>query len=600
MNRFWRACVLSLCAAIAPDRGSAQSPEAESVLEELDLSSTRGGEDDSASLGSALATERPEAPPPEIRRGEIVSALPGVRETRFEMTLGEIDAHPECVRVELTIELRSEAADPSPVEYRIALPWGSTYVDRSRDERTRQRIPFTRDTRDVPEVVLHPEPLAPGSSATFYVSLHVPTYRYSRFEVVEWPARGADPRAAQTRIVRGNGSAAWNVAGAPLEGPVFVDPWLPAWLRIEGRRSSVASRVDDVLVLVDASPSMRGRASGRVLPTLSTLLGETFEGARAVVVAFGAQAETLVETPTRGRDVPLSALEPITSLDLGSATQPEAAFEAIDRWAARAGQHRRIVVVTDGGMTQNDAPNAVRRHLERLGAPVHVVLVESTQNTLWRPVAEATRGCADHHVEREVDLLSDPATSSFLAEKLREIRTGPCTPERMRLEPRAFHSSGETPTEWKNTRAEAASARAGTDTTAGRGVPAETVLGMLRQRIVPAARGCFRSDRAGRADYSVRAIYGFVLRDREVEAVRVEGEVPDRLRTCLARAITRLDVPYFSGRVVVTYPLRTQAETREAPLELTAQTQRALDATGLFDGNESAADLLRRLLAPHD
>ena len=171
--------------------------------------------------------------------------------------------------------------------------------------------------------------------------------------------------------------------------------------------------------------------------------------------------------------------------------------------------------------------------------------------------------------------------------------------ERARLERRGHHPAGETPSASPLDAVHAPTESPGASL-AGRGVPAETVLGMLRQRIVPAARGCFREDRRGRADYSVRAIYAFVLRDREVEAVRVEGDVPERLRTCLEEVITRLDVPYFSGRVVVTYPLRTRAETREAPLEMTAQTQRSLDSTGLFDENESAADLLRRLLAPHD
>ncbi len=102
----------------------------------------------------------------------------------------------------------------------------------------------------------------------------------------------------------------------------------------------------------------------------------------------------------------------------------------------------------------------------------------------------------------------------------------------------------------------------------GRGVPAETVLSMLRGRIIPAARRCFRIDRAGRGDYSVRAVFELELADREVSGAEVEGEISDRLRSCLMSTLEALDVPAFRGSVLVRYPLYTERHPPPPTIEL--------------------------------
>ncbi|MBK8171886.1 MAG: VWA domain-containing protein [Sandaracinaceae bacterium] len=112
----------------------------------------------------------------------------------------------------------------------------------------------------------------------------------------------------------------------------------------------------------------------------------------------------------------------------------------------------------------------------------------------------------------------------------------------------------------------------------GRGIPAETVLSMLRTRIIPSARGCFRQDRRGRGDYSARAIYTFTLADREVVSVDIDGTIAEPLRLCLRDAIDTLDVPRFSGTVVVRYPIRTEAAEPEPTLELAPEVAREIDA----------------------
>lgn len=112
----------------------------------------------------------------------------------------------------------------------------------------------------------------------------------------------------------------------------------------------------------------------------------------------------------------------------------------------------------------------------------------------------------------------------------------------------------------------------------GKGMPAEPLLGMLRDRIVPVARGCFRRDRAGRGDYAVRAVFRFRLSEREVVEAEVEGDLRPALRACLLSAIDKLEVPRFDGIVTVRYPLFTEREPAPAKIELSADAAAELDA----------------------
>ncbi|MBX3275577.1 MAG: hypothetical protein KF729_35285 [Sandaracinaceae bacterium] len=109
-------------------------------------------------------------------------------------------------------------------------------------------------------------------------------------------------------------------------------------------------------------------------------------------------------------------------------------------------------------------------------------------------------------------------------------------------------------------------------------LPAPSLLRMLRQRIVPAARGCFRDDRRGRPSYQQRAVFAFRLADREVVASRVEGTLDAGLRSCLADAMDTLDVPPFDGSVDVRYPIYTAPRLPEPVLSLGADVAAAVDA----------------------
>jgi len=112
----------------------------------------------------------------------------------------------------------------------------------------------------------------------------------------------------------------------------------------------------------------------------------------------------------------------------------------------------------------------------------------------------------------------------------------------------------------------------------GKGMPSEPLLFMLRSRIIPVARACFRRDRAGRPNYSKRAVFRFQLSEREVTFSDIEGAVSQKLRECLLSTVDTLDVPYFSGNVIVRYPLITESEPLPHEIELTAETAKQVDA----------------------
>lgn len=111
-----------------------------------------------------------------------------------------------------------------------------------------------------------------------------------------------------------------------------------------------------------------------------------------------------------------------------------------------------------------------------------------------------------------------------------------------------------------------------------RQLPPRSLLTMIRQRIVPAARGCFRSDRRGRAAYQSRAVYTFRIADQEIVDSHVDGNLASELRTCLSDAIDELDIPPFDGVVNVTYPIYVAPQLPPPTLTLDADVADAVDA----------------------
>jgi hypothetical protein len=125
----------------------------------------------------------------------------------------------------------------------------------------------------------------------------------------------------------------------------------------------------------------------------------------------------------------------------------------------------------------------------------------------------------------------------------------------------------------------------------GRGVPAETVLSMLRQRMVPASRACFRRDRAGRRDYAVRVVFHFELADGEVVLADVSGEIQPALRSCLLDTLDRLEVPRFEGTIIVRWPVHTERDVPTVTWELRGDVADVVDQALGDDRNTGTPDI---------
>ena len=112
------------------------------------------------------------------------------------------------------------------------------------------------------------------------------------------------------------------------------------------------------------------------------------------------------------------------------------------------------------------------------------------------------------------------------------------------------------------------------------GYVAPSLLRQLRRRVIPAARGCFRDDRAGRAHYETRLVVHLVLSDREVVHRSVTDAATPELAACIERAIENLDLPSFDGTIRVTWPLRTEGEPVAPTAELEGDVSAAIDRIG--------------------
>jgi hypothetical protein len=389
-----------------------------------------------------------------------------------------------------------------------------------------------------------------------------------------------------------------------------------------------------VTVLLDVSPSMAGPAAGRLLPTLEALQRALAPEAPVRVVAFAGRAATLVEGAP-ARDLDLEALRiALEGLELGSATRVEAALPEI-------GEARRVLWVGDGGFTDGvaarrsldalvdgrevvvvdiadrppvdalqealagratvlelgpEAARATRRRgldplIEGWNAALAgavatrrsrwVTSVQTGEEARWLGVSRqrGARPAPEGWAHALADLALGRSTPLVAVERGAEARDtcdlrGPFTVPGAPLGP------GELLALAHARRCDAPEPTAGApEEEEDRGtVPPRPLLRMLRQRIVPAARLCFRDDRAGRPNYQVRVVYRFDLADREVVHQEVEGDVSDALRACLAAALDTLEIPPFGGRVRVSWPLYTEAELPPPTLALEVEVARAVDA----------------------
>lgn len=671
------------------------------------------------------ATFGPPAPAREVRAGSVLVAMDGIRERRHAI---RIDLASGLARVTVSMLFVNSSDVRGEVRYRLAVPRSASLdsLEVCVGTRCRQGIAESQRSDGLSAYDDAVRARGPGANALpiahaaeasdergrYIDVLAAPVARGNDLEVrvryladapivggvvhAMLPARGQDPRIAPAEVElsapsmlapyvagqsadtpRASGGTWFPIAfGAtlPTQAPLHIGATATACgrdtcLRVHASQGPAEAPPADILLLIDASPSMEGPARGRVGAAINALLADAPAGSTLRAIAFGASAETVLAEPTRVERVQLAPLVEGALRALGSSTRLENAWalagEFVNAPLTRDARRKLVVVLGDGGISHGRDTLRAMREITRARIPTSVVnLADRATHEDWNVLAENTRGRsiragdeADIAVrgQGDADLLSRLASVFATADTdtmVIPVAGRPRLPRlargeevvwegRVRGIPRALTIAGQRVqvemlpglgvsqrlrrTEERialsaihesdlsavpspvscdargpASRASGVNAdaspialayvrtctRAGSATEAaphptenlGRGIPAETMLAMLRQRIVPAARSCFRDDRRGRGNYSARAVYQFTLADREVMAVDISGSVPEPLRMCLRDAIDRLDVPRFTGTVIVRYPIHTDAVAPEPVLELAPEVARELDA----------------------
>ncbi len=110
-----------------------------------------------------------------------------------------------------------------------------------------------------------------------------------------------------------------------------------------------------------------------------------------------------------------------------------------------------------------------------------------------------------------------------------------------------------------------------------RGMISRESIGRMMRRVRPRVRRCFRNARRGDPDYRAHVVMSLVIEGRELETVRVSGDVTPELQTCMTSAVDYLQIPPTGSRVVINYPFVASAEERPGAVELGADVEGALD-----------------------
>jgi hypothetical protein len=328
-------------------------------------------------------------------------------------------------------------------------------------------------------------------------------------------------------------------------------------------------------LLLDTSPSMQGPARNAADQALASLLTLLPEATPLRIFAFAAREQELGRfTPDRA---PLKRLSDALTSDLGAATLPARVLDA--HKAELFSERPRVLLMSDGRFDR--ATLAALSLLTRRGVELWLCALAKAPPEVaaaFVGVVSASE-VADEALDERLRAALGPRTTRGLPAGEERVRES--SPKK-RQDPRA----GESWLSYWLARGDAmpfvtsAYAAAGFIVAPGyqsaapkaaqpdTGMPKESVLSMLRTQLVPAARACLRTDRKGRADYAVSLTFHALFAEREAYDVRVEGRIPDALRSCLADVIGRLRIPAFSGRIRVRYPIHTEREAESPVIEL--------------------------------
>jgi len=690
---------ITLCVLALATTSSAQ--ELVSDGEDSDDPLGTGGTESLATVPEIVRAEPdtshlgPEPPGVEAQDGDVLTAIPGVRESGHATHVRIEDG---LAYVEEEMRFVSSARWDAEVRYRLPVPAdaAASGVEVCLGERCRQsahdpsdafddvlrarpasesepRSPIARLQTEDDALLLSAAPVVRDETLVVKVRYVAPAPVFGGVVRFVLPARGHDMRVARSEVTFETNLLAPTLQGAPTsDSALILDAWVPtqlgATLRsggVDGTATSFpcgdarcarfrivagprSGRASEVVLALDASPSTQGPARGAMARAFATLLSSMPSGSRVRVAAFAGRAEILVAEPREPFDVPATSISSALDRELGATTRIEALFAALGDLPR--GTH--VILLGDGGLTESDAQLASARRAERRG--VRLSVLNLAGRPTLRPLREMVTRLGGANLELPPDLegraLEErlaPVFMPVVADRVRvrsadgwvdlgELRAGEERTWIGRVDRRSelraadlrvrvghdeapllaglgLRQSGQ-PLDFSaiagDARATASdtchprgpSRRPGglsTDASPialatprtceppeptppprrlGRGMPAESVLRLLRQRLIPSARACFRRDRAGRADYSVHARYELTLADREVVRAEVRGEITDVLRACLTDAVDTLDVPRFEGAIVLRYPLYTERAPRPPTIELHDDVAAAIDS----------------------
>lgn len=446
------------------------------------------------------------------------------------------------------------------------------------------------------------------------------------------PDRGRDPRAS-TSTVSLHAEGLTDVH--PAE-PVEVDPWQA--LEVSGRLASAvrtrtavrcgrgqrcirtfharpanAPGTRPVQVWLDASRSMEGPARGRLSFVLAALLQNLDAPTQVWPLAFAARSESFAASSAGA--LPLEVAARSQQLELGASTQLGAAWKSSAQ-ARTAGRARRVIILSDGRLSLDAENQRVLDRATRASIPVWLVVLDDIAVHDASRAAFARTGGGIAHVADAAALAQRTQDLTRLSEQLgrtlqpagkpaageqwvTESRTRGRGPQGTAPE-RAWALRSEGPSSWVAVRHDPKGAVHGVDNYAqplagsepftsvlhpdeaagaATGMPAESVLSMLRTQLVPAARGCLRTDRKGRANYAVALTFHLLLERREINEARIEGDIAAPLRACLQALLPQLTVPFFSGRIRLSYPIHTEREAPPPTVEMEPELRRTVDRT---------------------
>lgn len=559
--------------------------------------------------------------PPRIspQVGEVLTAIPGIRETRHVMHMTLRDG---LVLVHEEMHFESRARTSAEVRCRLSIPEGAVLFGTGADAET------IRDERGS-AIEVRATPVVPRGEALI-VHVHWAMRTPVRGGQIRFvlPPRGNDARIVPMELsvqavdlVMPMVDRRWIESRRELRSPnapIVIEALLPmtAELSASGfvvpcdrgrcaRLRVVAPRPEidegEVVLAIDASPSTVVSARGRIAPAARALLSVLPSNTRVRVVTFASRAHETSRGWSRPEEISEVPLEAAVEEELGSATRFESLWRVVEPWAVRG---MRLVILGDGGLTESEASRAAFEAASHEGVLIRSINVaDRATTTPLRTAIERTSGVAiDVGMEAEeaasgrerqaliARLMPTLATTSVHRASVllgsRRIALGALrsgeehlweglleSRERAVVEVDGIQHGTRSPDSELGVAiralAQAEPMRHGAaPEPPPSGLPRETLLYSLHRRVMPAARACFRDERAGRVAHRVRAVMRFELADREMTATEVDGSISDRLRRCLLTALDRVEVPSFVGRVRATWPLSTEARMAPPVLEL--------------------------------